>query len=296
MIPNRPTPPADVAKLVDVRKLAELQAWMQSLLMHPEATEGGVLPTVADVILPSSRQTSEQRLQVYGNAYFARLLDCLRDEFSALSRFLGPEIFDGLAAAYLSEYPSRTPNLSNLGAEFPRFLRESRTQFGADADQEGETAPWAQFLVDLATVERVQSEVFDGPGIEGLPHLTTAEFSRVPAEEWPGKRLRIAPCLRLLRLDFPIPDYLLAVRHDVDAPLPAALPTYVAVTRRNYLIRRIPLELGEYQLLTRLVEGATIGDAVAATAEQTDDLQALEQSIPRWFQAWTVDGFFIGIE
>ena len=74
----------------------------------------------------SKRRTSVERLEVYANAYYARLLECLRDEFPALLHAVGEEVFDGLAFGYLQAYPSTSYTLSNLSRNFARFLEETR--------------------------------------------------------------------------------------------------------------------------------------------------------------------------
>ena len=66
------------------------------------------------------------RLAIYGSAYYLRLLECMREEFPATAHALGEETFDGFAAAYLQQYPSRSYTLCQLGTHFARFLVETR--------------------------------------------------------------------------------------------------------------------------------------------------------------------------
>jgi hypothetical protein len=277
--------------------LEQLQQWMQSVLQNPEGTDvSGILPAISEVIEASSQQSSEQRLQVYCNAYFARLLDCLREEFRTLCQFLGQEIFDGLAVVYLNLYPSRTYTLGELGADFPRFLEESRDQF-RDPDA-GELPPWVRFMVDLATLERVQSEVFDGPGTEGLKNvLSPDDLKQITPESWLQTRLEPAPCLRLLSLGYPVHEFTTAIRLNPEAQLSDPRPTWLAVTRRQYVLRRISLEEQEYQVLRRLVDGATIDQALEAVTKtmHIETLESLVKDIERWFESWTIEGFFIAV-
>lgn len=285
--------------------LNQHQRWMQSVLQSHEGTEtSGIQPPISQVIEASSRQTSEQRLQVYCNAYFARLLDCLREEFRTLCQFLGQEIFDGVAIAYLNQFPSRSHTLGQLGADFPRFLDEARDQFIVDSDSgiedsvTSESPPWIRLMVDLATLERVQSEVFDGPGTEGLKNvLSPDDLRRITPDNWLQTRLQPAPCLRLLALDYPVQEFITAVRQNPEAPLPDARSTWLAVTRRQYILRRISLEKQEYQVLKRLVHGATIDQALEAVmkAVEIESLESLVTEIERWFESWTIEGFFIGV-
>lgn len=84
------------------------------------------LADVEGVLARSNVLGPLDRLAVYGHAYFARLLDCLREEYPVLKHALGDEAFDAFATGYLQEHPSRSYTLFELGAKFPDFLRDTR--------------------------------------------------------------------------------------------------------------------------------------------------------------------------
>src|ERR1700727_1403841 len=108
----------------DLPQLAQIQRWLQAVITHPGGVEEGLdseearanvdLPAerVEQIVDPSKRRTSVERLEVYANAYYARLVECLRDEYPALLHAAGEEVFDGLAFGYLQSYPSQSYTLS----------------------------------------------------------------------------------------------------------------------------------------------------------------------------------------
>ena len=154
----------------------ELERWMQAVITHPRGVVSGIespdardliaiLPAQAERVVTRSRAlTAIERLEIYNRAYFGRLLECLREEFSVLATALGNDIFDAFAVGYLQSHPSQCYTLGRLGEKFPDFLAETRPP-SAPAD-EGK-ATWPEFMIDLARLERVVNEVFDGPGAEG---------------------------------------------------------------------------------------------------------------------------------
>ena len=83
------------------RNLNRIQQWMQSVITHPDGVVGGIesdgarrqidvaTENIEQVITPSQTLTSIERLEIYGNAYYARLLECLHDEYPALVHALG---------------------------------------------------------------------------------------------------------------------------------------------------------------------------------------------------------------
>ena len=86
----------------DPRPLETIQSWMQGVITHPDGILAGVNSGVSQELIPVNEQSldsvigrstslgSAERLAVYGNAYFARLLECLAEEFSASTRVETP--------------------------------------------------------------------------------------------------------------------------------------------------------------------------------------------------------------
>jgi hypothetical protein len=217
----------------------------------------------------------------------------MREEFPATTHALGEELFDSFAAAYLQQYPSRSYTLCQLGASFPRYLIESRPP-REEGDPE---VSWPEFLADLAQYEWTFSVVFDGEGVEGKDILDEAKLRAVPPERWPDARLTPVPCLRLLTVRFPVQAYYAAVRNDETPEMPAPAETRLALTRRDYVVRHSTLDGLEYRLLSALVEGKSVADAIEQVAQTSGaDLDHLAANLHEWFRHWAASGFFQAVE
>src|SRR5260370_18031121 len=72
--------------------------------------------TDAEFIKPNDRLTSLERLEIYSRSYWFRVLDSLYDDFPGLRAVLGQQAFHRLSQAYLSDCPSRSFTLRNLGS------------------------------------------------------------------------------------------------------------------------------------------------------------------------------------
>ncbi|MCA9073355.1 MAG: putative DNA-binding domain-containing protein [Planctomycetaceae bacterium] len=288
----------------DVFQLDQIQKWMQSVISHPEGVVAGVQSTeaqqqipvspdaIAEVVTRSQSLTSLERLQVYGNAYYARLVECLKGEFPAVAHAVGRETFDVLAMGYLQSYPSRSYTLGQLGANFPRFLAEIPLTTLTNQSEE-----FAAFLIDLATLERLYSEVFDGPGSEDQPPLSPEELQQIPPEAWPGVRLVPVPSLRLASFRFPVHEYITAVHHEGQAIVPVAGETHLAINRREFVVRRLRLDSVPFALLSHLIEGLPLGGAIAQALDDTEtDFEKLAASLQTWFQEWATGQFFAWVE
>lgn len=281
----------------DSRSLDQLQRWMQSVITHPAGIEAGATNDSArteigaganeldDVVCRSQRLSSADRLRIYGNAYFARLLECLRAEFPAMVQALGEEAFDGLAFGYLLEHPSQSYTLSRLATELPSHLAKTRPPREPGGDQD--SSDFADFLIDLASLERTYSEVFDGPGPEQALPLMPSDLEGLSVEQFADSRLVLHDCVRLLSLRFPVHEYATAVRHGEDSDFPAARPTFLVVTRRDFIVRRFEVSPIQFALLAALQRGSAVGEALIAIQPHDEgDLAQLATDLRRWFGEW----------
>ncbi len=277
------------------RDLGRIQHWMQAVITHPGGVIAGVGAEEAqrhidvdgerieEVITRSRALGSLDRLEVYARAYYARLIECLRAEFPVLMRAVGEDLFDEFAVGYLMRYPSRSYTLNRLGADFALHLDETRPP--------GEG--WAAMLVDLAALERAIGEVYDGPGVEGQRLLVADDLLAVPADRWPEVRLEAVPCLRTLALGYPVGDYYTALRRNEDAKPPGPAESFLALTRRDFVVRRHELSRPQYHLLNALIAGRPLGLALGTTLEADGvDPDRLVADLRQWFHDWAAAGFF----
>lgn len=286
-------------------ELPALQRWFLSVITHPDGVlEGARSPDAQQqiavspdelerVIRRSRSQTSVERLEVYANAYYARLIECLAEEFPAMEYVLGAETFRAFAFEYLQHYPPGSYTLAKLAASFPRFLRETRP---IDSDGGGKESSWTDFLIDLATLERTYSEVFDSRGPEEHQGLQYAELASIPPEAWPSTKFVPVDCLRLLELRFPVHEFAAAVKRGQEPSIPRPISTHLMVTRRDYIVRPRAVSKLEYDALQGLCGGKCVGDVITKIAESCEmDNDQLSVQIHDWFHRWSADGLFVRV-
>ena len=285
------------------RSLDVVQRWFQAVVTHPAGIEVGAVSDEAQalirldrgeleaVVRRSRNLTAAERISIYANAYYSRLLECLGANYPILKQTLGEEVFDSFAFEYLQQYPSRSYTLDHLGESFAKFLQETRPE------EEGEEVGWPDFLIDLATFEWAIAKVFDGPGVEGKTLLTPEALQSFPPERFAEARLVPVPCLHVMTFRFPINAYYTAARRQEDVPVPDPGEEHVVLTRRDFIVRRYPLTAPQEALLSAILNGATVGEAIEAAAAVADDLddEALAAELRAWFRFWVAEGFFLEV-
>ena len=220
--------------------LRQTQTWMQKALLDPR----GVNPDeLARQLAPSDRLNAAQRLGVYQRSYILRLCKCLAEQFPALCRALGADLFDRFAREYLAEMPSDSHTLYELGRRFPQYLQDNRP----DRDlPEEEREDWIDFMVDLVTYERQLFVMFDAPGHEGRSW---------PDAETLDRDLVLQPCFALGLYRYPVAAYYHRGQDEPGPEFPRRMDSYVALARRDFLTTTYPItELHHRFLQTMLAE------------------------------------------
>lgn len=249
--------------------LAATQRWIQDVITDPDGVDAGLARaavgtlTVEAVVRGSAQLGARERLALYSRTYRRRLAGCLRESYPGLRHALGDDLFDDFALEYLSAQPSRSYTLASLGAGWPGYLEATRPDRELPAH---ERERWPDFLVDLARLERTFCEVYDGPGAEGqaLPAAADLPDAADPGARWRAATMTPVACLRLVRARFPVGDYLAAVRRGEDPPLPAPARSFIAVSRRDYVVTIAELDSRAHALLCALTGGASLADGARA--------------------------------
>ncbi|MBM4362672.1 MAG: putative DNA-binding domain-containing protein, partial [Deltaproteobacteria bacterium] len=143
----------------------------------------------AERLIPSPRLAPVERLEIYREQFWLRHTGALSTDFPALRALLGRAAWESLSEEYLLRHPPRTPSLRDLGLHLPAHVASA-----ADL-------PEGPVAAALATLEWAIVEAFDAAD---APALDAAHLAAIPAEDWPGLRVRIAPAVRLLVLERPV--------------------------------------------------------------------------------------------
>ena len=93
--------------------------------MRPRLPDGRSVREIANALIkPNDRMTSFERLQVYNQQYWFRIMGSLSEDFPGLRSLIGERKFEKLAVAYLNECPSESFTLRNLGSRLEAWLRK----------------------------------------------------------------------------------------------------------------------------------------------------------------------------
>lgn len=221
-----------------------------------------------------SEDFAVERLDVYANMYFYRLLESLESDYPKISAHIGKVNFHNLVTDYLLAHPSQNPSLRYLGERFPAFVKES------------ERAKAWPYLSDLAALEWARICVFDVPDEAYLPKEAMASF---PPEEWEALLLQPIQALTLLTVGYPVHQLWLSIERNEPPPEITPTTTSLLVWRFHSVVYHRPLAEMEAAALTFLLEGAPFAllcERFILPGEEDLSLasERMMKALSRWFE------------
>ena len=294
----KPSPP---------NRLADLQALMAQAVMRPLTrddemqrtwNDGTAAAKVAEqFIKPNDRLDSFDRLQIYNQQYWWRLLGNFAEDFRGLRAVLGESNFDRLAVSYLDHCGSTSWTLRNLGSRLEEFLR-ARPEL---------TAPQTALALDMVRVEWARTLAFDEPE---KPPLPAEKVRDIPPELL---RFGLQPYVILLQLSHPIDDLLGKLKRQSHIETgsvsnavssmrprirrcitvrPRRTPIHLAVHRHQFSVYFKRLDAEAYRLLDALRGRKPLDSACAlAFADSVDSSTVMAKKVRSWFADWSAFGW-----
>ena len=284
-------------------RLADIQRAMAHAIMRPLTPGEGMQRENAEVavriIKPNDRLDSFDRLQIYNQQYWWRLLGNFGEDFHGLRAVIGPRKFDRLATAYLESCPSMSWSLRDLGEKLESFIAE-HPEF---------VAPHEKLAGEMVRVEWARIVAFDG---EERPRIDPGRIAKIAPEKL---KIGLQPYISLIEMWHPIDDLLGKLRNSAIETgsvsnavaatrtrrpkrllaRPRKAPVYLAVHRHELAVYYKRLEPAAYRLLIGLRDGESLDAACAgalAGAKESPEQSAVK--VQAWFANWMRLGWLCG--
>jgi len=99
-----------------------------------------------------------------------------------------------------------------------------------------------------------------------------------------------------MKLRFPVLEYYNSTRsgsEDCRLEPPAPEESFLAINRREYVVRLHSLAKREYEMLKRLIEGNSLSQAIDMTlADPHEEVEFSPEDLGNWFNRWSRWEFF----
>lgn len=252
-----------------ITPLADAQTTMQDAIL-----QGASIDSKPDTWIRSKAEFAPaDQLAVYVNAYRFRLYDVTAEDYSVLKHYLDDHAFDHLIKDFVNAAHSDHFNIGRYAAHLPGFLKTHTL--------------CNPFAVELAELENAISQLTDP---EETIALTPAHFEGMTPEMLMESLLYPRKALQLFAFEYPVNAYFREVKDEKSPAPPAAQKSYIAVFRHEDVVWRMDLEAMEYELLSTLFSGKTIGEALAGIDESAAG------KLSEYFSRWMRNGMLADYE
>lgn len=136
---------------------------------------------IVNHVVGTDRLGGGERLAIYGNAYYARLIEALEQDYQALHTLLGDDQFTRLCESYIGAHPSRHPSLRFFGEHMSTYLASNEPYYRYS------------YLREMAKLEWMFIEAFDAADAQAV---SEDDAAAVPPQQWPELTLTLHPSVR----------------------------------------------------------------------------------------------------
>lgn len=273
--------------------LKATQEWFAGIITHKlvdnnyisSMSPNGMLiaEEASKYIVPSPYLKPHQRIQIYNQQYWWRLLNTLHDNFPLVTRLFGYQAFnEEIGIPYLIKYPPDHWSLNSLGERLARWISE---------EYEAQDQP---FILNAAHLDWAFMASFiaaQQPALD-LTHLIQNDPNNLLTYHF-----YLQPHIQLFKWDYDLLTFRESfIKQSVeywtenDFPLLAKEKAYYFVlyrSQKNNIFWK-EIGLGEYTLLDIFQKGSTIESACEHL--EKGDATIYEESVAHlqdWLQDWT---------
>ncbi|PWK49857.1 DNA-binding domain-containing protein [Pleionea mediterranea] len=220
-------------------KLSDLQQHFFNALLNQENN-------FKNYVVDQGALNVEQRINIYQNAYKARLIESIETDHEILGYYLGDHLFDEMAQGYIKAQPSNNRSLRHFSNQLPEYLKI--------------THPFKEHpvLSELARFERYLLDVFDAADAE---RATLEYLKLIPEHDWADMKFRLHPSAQLFTSEYNCVECWQALKANQPPPKPInQLHSWLIWRNHDQLTEFVSLEAMERQMLEMMLTGETFAN------------------------------------
>lgn len=227
-------------------------------------------------ITGNDRLSAEERLDIYANMYFYRILDSLKEDFSLVCEIVGEKKFHNLATDYLFQHPPTHFSLRYAGQHFMGFVKKTTLM-----------AEWP-FLAELALLEWLMIEAFDAP--DQAP-LKKEDLHKIPPAAFGDLKIQPLECWFVQDFLWPVD----VIRENALAKQTGQGPivkknTTLMIWRKDLSVKVRRVRQEEINLFHRMRSGVLFQD-LCAEAAKNNPPDVAAQTMASYLMGWIAEGF-----
>lgn len=247
-------------------KLFELQEALQDYILTQE--------NPGDFhFINSKGQHFEERLAIYREGYYLRLIGALKSDYEVLQSYLGVGTFNQLMVNYVEACPSRYFSIRDVGMHLSEYIRT----------QLPEQLLWSE----LAEFEWKLTEILFNKEVEVL---SLEDLKSIAPEQWPELVFKLHPSAYLMKHHYNIPESWPLLKENKSCDFihhPEA--NFTLIWRKGYQSYFLSLGAHEETMFTTLQKQLCFSDFCEAMCDYIPEESAVTW-VSQVLQRWMAEG------
>jgi Putative DNA-binding domain len=275
------------------QSLKEIQQWFGNVIgqpidnnscINPISPSGNLIQQEAcNFILPSPTLLPHQRIEIYNQQYWWRLMNALHEDYPLVTRLFGYCDFNQtIGVPYLTKYPPDHWSLNLMGKRIPQWIQE-------EYQEQDKQLVYDASLLDSAFIYSFSAKHL--PPIDAAALPSNGDISTLMKE-----KICLQTHLQLLSFNYDLPQYRVEfLEKEPEYWIENDFPKLVKDKKYYFSLYRnaknniawIELTYGQYSLLKHIQKGTTIEGACEWLETQEESIcnEAME-NLHLWFQEW----------
>lgn len=277
------------------KRLKETQEWFASIITQPLDGNSRIVPRTprglsitkeaASVISPSPSLQAHERIEIYNQQYWWRLINALQEAFPLVLRLFGFVDFNQtIAIPYLKKYPPNDWTLNVLGDRLAKWVAE---KYKAE-DKE--------LVLNATLVDSAFNYAFF---VMQMPPLSIQDLRGSEAEQTLQVKLYLQPHVQLFKLPYDLFTFRKEfLKESPEYWVENDFPEFNNDKEYHFMLFRKPnnhvswreISYPEYAILRKFSLGDSIEKICRWIEIQNNSLQEeAESKLSEWFQIWTAE-------
>lgn len=238
-------------------------------------------------IKPNADLSSQERIQIYNQQYWWRLLKILHTHFPFTTRLLGYQTFDEeVAIPYLTKFPPNHWSLNEIGNNLPQWIKSCYSKTNRSLIFQAAFLDWA-FAFSFIAAEK--------------PIVEASLFASLNHEELMYQIFYLQPHVHLLHWDYDLLNFReTLLKQEVDYwsshPFPPLNKTtqhfFVLYRTNHYQIAWRSITSEEMQFLNLFKKGSHLAEAFEWLSEKDPTFQSsVASQLQNWLLQWVQSGW-----
>ncbi len=228
-------------------------------------------------VVDTTQASAQDRLHVYRDAYYLRIIEILSHDYIVLKKMLGEEEFNKLATSYINAYPATHASIRIYGRYLSKFLSNCPN--------------YEPVYTEMARFEWALATAFDAAD---ACTISFDDIMQIPGEAWGYLQFVPHPAVKIETFDYNTPEIWSAINTENPEIPPITLlstPASYIIWRKEFNFVFAALNEPQADMMQNIFAGKTFAEICESLCQWLPE-EEVAQFAAGNLRNWVEEGMF----